>query len=87
MTLSISDALFAVPPVRQCMYDVPYIPLIISLVLQELDPHIGDRHGQAVVEAHTTVLGWHAEKGHTRHVLRNCDDVRIQLVQEVVSLW
>jgi len=36
--------------------DVAHVPAIILVILQALDEHVGDRHGQAVIEAKAALL-------------------------------
>ena len=87
VTLGISDGLLAVAAVGQCPADVGDIPILILLLLQELDPHVGDSHRQTVIKPDTTERKWEAECRHARHILCNCDAVGKDVVEHLVSLW
>jgi hypothetical protein len=86
MTLSIRNTLLRMSPVGQHVRNVSDIPLIVCFLLQQLDPHIGDRHGQSVVEADAAFVDWSTESGHAGYVFRDGDDVGVDFVQHVVGL-
>jgi hypothetical protein len=51
VAFGISDGLLAMTPICQGKGKCAYIPLIVLLLLQGLDPHIRDSHGEPVIEA------------------------------------
>src|SRR6478609_1246583 len=84
VALSIGDSLFAVSTVGKCMADVANIPFIILEFLQNLDPHIRNGHGKAVVESNATKRKWQAECWHTRDILSNGNDLWVEFMQHFV---
>lgn len=54
VTLSIGDRLLAVSTIDQGEGKVAHVPVAVLAFLQELDVHVGNGHGQTVVEADTT---------------------------------
>jgi hypothetical protein len=78
VTLAIGDAHFSVASVGKRMNNVRKVPLIVRLVFEEFDPHIGYGHGQTVIEANPPLRNGHAKKGHTRNVLGDGDNRGIE---------
>lgn len=86
MTLTVCDTLFTVSPVRQCVDNVPKVPLVIGFVLEQLDPHVRNSHGKSVVEANTALIHGTTKKWHARNILGNRNDRGVQTSQHIVSL-
>jgi hypothetical protein len=86
VTLRVCDALFAVTPVGERVYNIAHVPFVIRLVLQEFDPHIGDCHRKAIIKANATFGDRNAEKWHARDILRDGDAIRVQSMHGVVGL-
>lgn len=85
MTLAVSDTFLSVSPVRQRKADVGQVPILVFLFLQDLDPHVGDGHGQTIIESHTSQGQGHAQSWHARHVLGNSDALGVELVEHLVG--
>ena len=86
VTFGITDTLLPPATVCQRVHYVTYHPIIIPLLLEEFDPHVGYGHRETVIEAEST-NGWrYAQERHPRHIFSNGDSVGVQLVDEVVSL-
>ncbi len=61
------------------------IPVLVALVLEELDPMVGDAHGQAVGETDSAFGIRPAEAGHAGHVLGDDDGSRFDFRDEFVG--
>ncbi len=85
VTLGIGDGLLIGTPVGGLPPDGRGVPLLIFLLLDQLDPEVGDVHRQAVVEAITPCLGRHRQSRHTAHLLGDGDCLRIDLVDQLVG--
>mmetsp|Transcript_155367 Transcript_155367/g.498494 ORF Transcript_155367/g.498494 Transcript_155367/m.498494 type:complete len:736 (-) Transcript_155367:1057-3264(-) len=85
MGLAVADDLFLVAAVREDVDDVAHAPSAVRTLLQERDPHVGDGHGQAVVEAEATILDRATERGHAADVLADCHRTRHQRVNQIVG--
>jgi len=48
-------SIYHVSPVGESKDDVANIPLIVRLLLEQLDPHVRDSHRQAVVKTNTSI--------------------------------
>lgn len=86
MALGIRNTLLGMPPVGQDVRNISNLPLIVGLFLEELDPHVRDGHGQAVVESDAAFVDGSTEGGHARDVFGDGDDVRVEFVQHIVGL-
>jgi hypothetical protein len=85
--LGVADTLLAVSSVRERVADVAEVPILVrGSFLEQLDPHVGDGHREAVVEADTAFGDGATERWHPRDVLRDGDRVGIQLVEHGVGL-
>mmetsp|Transcript_24606 Transcript_24606/g.76616 ORF Transcript_24606/g.76616 Transcript_24606/m.76616 type:complete len:642 (+) Transcript_24606:455-2380(+) len=82
--LDVRDDLLLPTAVGQRVGDVAHVPAVVGALLQELDEHVGDGHGQAVVEAEAAVLDRPAERGHAAHVLAHGDGAGNHAVDQVV---
>ena len=56
--LSIGDAFLHPSPIGQRMQHQTNVPVFILLLLEHLDPHVGDGHSEAIVEACPTWSKW-----------------------------
>ncbi len=84
--LGVGDALLVVPPVLHGEHQVPHVPCLVGgPLLHHLDPLVGDRHLQPVVEADAALGDRVADARHAAHVLRDGDRPRIQRVHHVVG--
>ena len=61
------------------------MPVLVLLLLEELDPVVGDTHRHAVVEAHAAVLDLEGEAGHAAHLLGYGYGVGVEFVYELVG--
>lgn len=68
----IEKSVGSLPAVRECVRDVPHVPLVVIEGLQDLNPLVCNGHLQSVVEAHTALLPRPAECWHAAHVLTYC---------------
>ena len=59
------------------MDDIAYVPLFVFLLLEKLDPHVGDGHGQSIIERDTTDGRGDTQEGHPGDIFGDGDDVRI----------
>ena len=73
MRLGVSDAVLLPTPVGQRVHDVAHVPVLVPLLLQQFDPHVGHGHGEAVVEPAASLRCGAAECRHARHVFRDSD--------------
>ena len=78
MGLCIGDAALLPAPVGQGVHDVANVPVLVPLLLQQLDPHVRHGHRQTVVEPATTLRRGTAQGGHPGHVLGD-SDLRIEI--------
>mmetsp|Transcript_10489 Transcript_10489/g.27988 ORF Transcript_10489/g.27988 Transcript_10489/m.27988 type:complete len:478 (-) Transcript_10489:99-1532(-) len=83
--LAVRDDLLLVAPIRERVDDVPHVPGLVRALLQQLDPHVRDGHGQTVVEAEAAVLHGPAQRGHAADVLADGHGLRHKRVDEVVG--
>ncbi len=51
MTLRICDALFAMPSVRKSVTDVCEVPLVVRLVFEKFNPHVGYCHRKTIIKS------------------------------------
>ncbi len=61
------------------------MPVLIFLLLDHLDPVVGDAHGQAVVEAHAAILELRGDSRHTAHLLGDGYRLRVNLMDKYVG--
>jgi hypothetical protein len=85
VTLAIRDGLLPVTAVGQGEADIGQVPVIVGQLLQDLDPHIGDGHGQTVVEANPTQGEGQAQGRHAGHIFSDRDGLGVELVQHLVG--
>ena len=76
MALAVSHVRLAVTPVGQRMPHVAHAPFLVLLLLEQLDPVIGNAHGQPMGKAQAPFIHRAAQPRHAGHVLRNRDGAR-----------
>lgn len=86
MTLRICDALFAMPSVRKSVTDVCEVPLVVRLVFEKFNPHVGYCHRKTIIKSNAALFGRDAKERHPRHVLGNSDALRVKIVNKVIGL-
>lgn len=82
----IDDVKYLPATVSQSMNKLVQIPVLVFLFLENLDPHVGDCHPEAVVKSNSAFLNGTAQGRHTTHIFRHSDCVGIQCVNEIVGL-
>ena len=65
--------------------NLPHIPLLVGDLFEELDPEVGDRHTQTIIETDTAVIDLLAHTWHTAHILGNGYSRRTEVVHESVG--
>ena len=85
VTLGIVDGLLVGPPVGQFPEDGRRFPVLVLLLLDGLDPEVGDTHGHAVVKADAPVLELGRQTWHAAHLFGDGDGVGIDLVDKLVG--
>ena len=83
--LSIGDGLLIGTAVGHLPEDVTWIPLLVALFLDHLNPVVRQTHSKAVVEAHAAVFKLGCETRHARHLLSNGDGILVHLVDNFVG--
>lgn len=73
------------PSVGQGEADVAEIPFFVLLLLEDLDPHVGDGHGESVVKANAAEGEGQAQGRHSRDILGHGYHIGIQLVEELIG--
>ena len=61
------------------------LPILVLLLLDGLDPKVGNAHRHTVVEAHAAVFKCACQSWHTAHFLGDGDGVRVHLVNQYVG--
>lgn len=85
VALAVSNRLFAMSSVGQGEADVAEIPFFVLLLLEDLDPHVGDGHGKSVVKANAAEGEGQAKGRHSRDILGHGYDVGVQLMEELIG--
>ncbi len=75
MALCVRDTFLTITSVRECVYDVAYLPCIILHVFEKFNPHIWNCHGKAVVKTNASDVCRNTKKRHPRHIFSNGDDI------------
>ena len=70
--------------VRQLVPDRAEVPLFIRALFYQLYPHIRQAHAESVIESDTAVGDRIAHSGHTAHILRDGEAVRIKTVYQFI---
>ena len=68
------------PTVRQGVGEIADIPLIISLLFKKFDVHIGNGHGETIIETDTSQLVGETQGRHPRHVFGYGDALGVKFV-------
>lgn len=85
MAFAVCDALLTMASVGQCEANVTNIPILVLQLLQNLDPHIRDGHGEAIVKSHAAQMDRNAKTRHTRYVFCDSNAFWVQRVQHVIG--
>jgi len=86
MALSVRDALLKMAPVCERVGNVTHVPCVVLHVLEELDPLVRNRHGEAVVKADAPDVCRDTKKRHPRHIFGDGDDIGEEGMQDIVCL-
>lgn len=65
MGFGVCDACLRVAAVGQRVHDVAHLPLVVCLLLQQLNPLVRNRHLQPVVEPDASLCNWPAQEEST----------------------
>lgn len=49
------------------------IPLVVRLLFEQFNPHVGDSHREAVVKANTSLGHWATKSWHSRNICKKRD--------------
>ena len=85
MALGIRDGLLVLTAVGHLPEHAGGLPVLVGLLLDELDPVVGHVHCHAIVEAVAAVLDGGCQAGHARYLLGNGDGILVELVDERVG--
>ena len=85
VTLGIGDGLLILAAIGKLPHHGRRFPVLISLLLDGLNPIVGDIHGQSVIEAIATVADRSRETRHATHILGNGDGILVDLMNQVVG--
>ena len=85
MRLGVGHRLHFGQPVGHHVPHLPDVPLLVGHLLELLDPEIGNRHPQPVVEADASVRVGNAHPRHARHVLGDRHVARAEVVHQPVG--
>lgn len=78
VALGVSDGAFHPPSVGERVHDVAHLPVLVALLLQQLDPHVRDGHAQPVVEPGAALRHRPAGRWHAGYVLKGfCQSVSV----------
>ena len=61
------------------------MPLLVGFLLEQLDPEVGDAHGQPIVEADPAFFERTAQAHHAGDVLGDGDGSGVDLVDQAVG--
>ena len=85
VTFGIGDGFLILTSVRHLPEETAGFPVFILLLLDCLDPIVGDIHCHAVVKSITSGNEGSCQAGHTRHLFGNGDGTRVHFVNEQVG--
>lgn len=85
VTLAVCNRPFAMSSVREGKADVANIPVLVLLLLENLDPHIWNCHGKTIVKANTTKGKRKTESRHARDIFSNSDNFWVKRVEHLVG--
>ena len=86
MTLCVRDTFFTIAPVYERMNNITHVPCVVLRMLEELDPLVGNRHGEAVVKTNAPGVCRDTKKWHPGHIFSNGNDIGEERVQGIVCL-
>ena len=81
----VGDGGLAVAAVGEDAPEFVEVPVLVALVLEELDPMIRDAHGEAVGETNAALRVRAAQAGHAGHVLGDDDRAGLDFRNELVG--
>ena len=84
VTLAIGNGTLPLPTVRELPINARGVPILVFFLLDELDPVVGDVHGEAVIKTIAARRKGRREAGHAADILGDGDGVGIHLVDELV---
>lgn len=73
-------------PVDQDPANICHIPLVVLLLLQKLDPHVGDGHGKTVIKTDTPQSKRETQSRHSGNILGDCDGFGIDVMEHFIGL-
>ena len=85
VTLGIADCLLVGTAVGKLPEYRCRVPILIFLLLDCLNPIVGDSHRHAIVESYSTVFHRDSESGHTAHFLGNGDCIGVHGVNHLIG--
>ena len=85
VTLGIGNGLLVGTAVGEFPENRGGLPVLVLLLLDGLDPVVGDSHRHAVIEANASILHLASKAWHAAHLLGNSDGMRIHLMDELVG--
>ena len=84
VALAIGNGALPLPTVRELPINARGMPILVFFLLDELDPVVGDVHGEAVIKTIAARRKGRREAGHAADILGDGDGVGIHLVDELV---
>ena len=85
VALAVGNGLLVGTTVLHLPENARWLPVLVALLLDGLNPIVGDVHGHAVVEAVAAVLKLGSQSRHSRNFLGNGDGILVHLVDEQVG--
>lgn len=85
VAFGIGNSFLAVATVCKCKCEVAHVPLVVGVLFQEFDVHVGNGHGETIVESYAAECVWDTEAWHAGDVFGNCYAVRVQLMKHLVG--
>ena len=85
MGFAVADYLFFGAASGQFIPDFAHVPVVIPGFLQQLDPHVGLAHCQAVVKADAPLVDGQAQPGHGRGILGDGNGVGVDLPDHFIG--
>ena len=85
VAFGVTDRLFVGPAVGRLPPDGGRMPVLVFLLLDRLDPVVGNVHRHAVVEAIAAVFIFGCQSGHAAHFLGDGDGIFIHFVYQFVG--
>mmetsp|Transcript_29626 Transcript_29626/g.71148 ORF Transcript_29626/g.71148 Transcript_29626/m.71148 type:complete len:352 (-) Transcript_29626:192-1247(-) len=83
--LGVGDALLPPPAVLERVGEMPHVPLVVRLLLEHLDPQVGQGHRQPIIKTKPALRHRPAQGRHPTHILRHSHRrARAQPVHQVI---